>query len=451
MAKFSQYAIKSSLLNALQNHGYDSLTPVQAEVIPDAMRGKSLVVQAPTGSGKTHSFLIPIINNIKVDDHEIQAIILSPTRELAKQIYDFAIQLVSSGTLGINIALIAGGNDKNRDEAKLFSHPHIIIGTPGRLYDLGVENTVTSMAHVKTIVLDEADMLLDSGFFNLIDGLLGKIASQVMVFSATMTPALANLINHYLKGARVIQLSPKDPTSSRVTHFAVDTRHQPIEEVIKNFVTFYHPYFLLIFAKTNEEARNYAKYLNQQGMSVGELHGDLNPRERKIMMKRIRNKEFSVVVASDVAARGIDLPDVSDILNVGFPSDMAYYFHRAGRTARYDRNGNSFLLYDNDQLDDLNELIKRNISFQYLVYRDKEFVTSTQKARKTIIKKENPDLTAKIKKAVAMNRSKKVKPGYKKKVKQAIDKVKRKHRQEIIRKDIRRQVEERKRQNNSDK
>ncbi|HMM00608.1 MAG TPA: DEAD/DEAH box helicase [Bacilli bacterium] len=450
MAKFSQYAIKSSLLSALQNHGYDNLTPVQTEVIPDAMRGKSLVVQAPTGSGKTHSFLVPIINNIKVDDHEIQTIILSPTRELAKQIYDFAMQL-AGGLSGINVALIAGGNDKSRDEEKLFSHPHIVIGTPGRLYDLGVENSVTSMAHVRTIVLDEADMLLDSGFFNLIDGLLGQISSQVMVFSATMTPALANLINHYLKGARVIQLSPKEPTSSRVSHFAIDTRHQPIEEVIKNFVIFYHPYFLLVFARTNEDARHYAQYLNQQGMNVGELHGGLSPRERKIMMKRIRNKEFSVVVASDVAARGIDLPDVSDILNVGFPSDMAYYFHRAGRTARYDRVGNSFLLYDNDQLTDLNELIKRNVGFQYLVYRDREFVLSNQKARKTIIKKENPDLTAKIKKAVAMNRSKKVKPGYKKKVKQAVDKVKRKHRQEVIRKDIRRQVEERKRQKTSDK
>lgn len=445
MAKFTQFDLQADLLSTITSLGYIDLTPIQEVVIPPALRGTSLIARSPTGSGKTHAFLVPIFNKINRNNSEIQAIILSPTRELAKQTADFA-RLIAKDFPEIRILLLAGGEEKSRNISALSKKPHIVIATPGRLKDLGLENTVTSLMSAKTIVLDEADMLLDSGFFPVIDEILKTlVAPQIMVFSATIPASLINLMAKYFKDVSVLETG-SSATSTQVEHFLIDSRHQDSHQLVYDFIKWKQPYFLLVFASTKQEVSTLYKFLLAKGIKVGIIHGDLPTRERKTMMKRINNDDFPVVVASDMAARGLDFTNVSEVLNVNLPNNLEYYFHRAGRTGRYQDKGEVYTIYDSDNLAKPRKLIEQKVNFSFLFYQDGSF---TDDKRPRLVEREKPrfkktsELDVEIQKTVAKTRSKKIKPNYKKKVQQAVAKTKQKHRREVIRKDIRRQQEER--------
>ena len=445
MAKFTQFDLQSNLLQTISSLGYIDLTPIQEIVIPPALRGESLIARSPTGSGKTHAFLVPIFNKIKPEISEIQAIILSPTRELAKQTANFA-RLIAKDFPNIRLLLLAGGEEKSRNVMSLSKKPHIVIATPGRLKDLGIENTVTSLMTAKTIVLDEADMLLDSGFFSVIDEILNTLVTpQIMVFSATIPVGLINLMAKYFKDIKVLEQG-EGATNKQVDHFLIDSRHHDEHQLVYDFIQWKHPYFLLIFASTKQEVNALYQFLLTKGIKVGVIHGDLASRERKTMMKRINNDDFPVVVASDMAARGLDFSHVSEVLNLNLPNNLEYYFHRAGRTGRYQDHGEVYTVYDNDHLTKPRKLIEQNVKFSFLYYQNEEFMVDK---RPRLMERAKPfsnkasELDLEIQKVVAKTRSKKIKPNYKKKVKEVVAKTKQKHRREIIRKDIRRQQEER--------
>lgn len=440
MPKFEQYAISKPMIHTLSRLGYVNLTPIQEAVIPHVYRGESVVARSETGSGKTHAFLVPILDRIDINKKEVQAIILSPTRELAKQTYDFA-KLIQSDFPELKLLMIAGGVEKSRNKLKLESVPHVVIATPGRLKDLGIEDTVTSLSTSKVIVLDEADMLMDSGFFEDINLIISRLdAPQMLVFSATIPLKLSGIIEKYVGATEVIEIAKENKTSGQVTHSLIDTRHQPLFETILDFIKWKNPYFLLIFASKIDKVIEVYQFLQSQNLKVGMMHGNLENRERKAMMKRIRNNEFPIVVASDMAARGLDIEHVSDILNIDLPTDLDFYFHRAGRTGRYDKTGNCYTFYDNDHSERPRKLIELGVRFAYFSYRDHQFFEAKGlEYKRQRVRKIDPTLEKDIKTAVSKTRSTKVKPGYKKKVANAVEKVKKKYKRQIIEKDIRRQ------------
>lgn len=443
--KFSALNIDKELVEILEKNGYVNTTPIQQEVVPKALKGENIVAKSETGSGKTHAFLIPIINNI-IENDELQAIILTPSRELARQTFKFLNDIISEFTTKkISGKLFVSGEDSNKDLKSFNNGCNILIATPGKLKSL-IESTEFDLTDLKTLVLDEADMLLDSGFFSTIDSIIQKCDKtlQIEVFSATISEGLSNFLKKYISPDYVVTSSENEQTSKTVKHYFINTKHKDTNELLLKFIDQFNPYLLLVFASSKKKAREVYNFLSSKRIKCGILSGELEARERKSMLRRINNDEFRVVVCSDLVSRGLDIQNVSDVLSIELPNNIEYYYHRAGRTGRNFKSGNSFVFYDHDTYNLPAKLISEGLSVTFMKVDGDQFVETTSPVEtKKKVKKINTELEREIKKAKAKTMGKKVKPGYKKKVKVAIDKVKRKHKREMIKKDIRRQREER--------
>lgn len=443
--KFSAFNINRDLIKNLEQNGYVETTPIQQVVIPKALKGENIIAKSETGSGKTHAFLIPIIENC-VESNLLQAIILAPSRELARQTYKFANQIISDMSYKkITVKLFISGEDSNKDLKSFKNGCNILIATPGKLRSL-IEESDFDMSMVKTLVLDEADMLLDSGFFDTIDAIFKKCDKdlQVEVFSATISEGLEVFLKKYISPDYVVTSTNNELTSKTVKHYFINTKHKDINELLLLFIDQFNPYLLLIFANSKKKTRDIYNFLSSKRIKCGILSGELESRERKSMLRRINNDEFRVVVCSDLVSRGLDIQNVSDVLSVDLPNNLEYYYHRAGRTGRNFKTGNSYVFYDHDTFDLPLKLINDGLEVNFLKVENNSFVPMASPIKEKKRSKKMPtELDIAIKKAKITTMTKKVKPGYKKKVKTAIEKVKRKHRREIIRKDIRRQREER--------
>lgn len=443
--KFSAFNINRDLIKNLEQNGYVETTPIQQVVIPKALKGENIIAKSETGSGKTHAFLIPIIENC-VESNLLQAIILAPSRELARQTYKFANQIISDMSYKkITVKLFISGEDSNKDLKSFKNGCNILIATPGKLRSL-IEESDFDMSMVKTLVLDEADMLLDSGFFDTIDAIFKKCDKdlQVEVFSATISEGLEVFLKKYISPDYVVTSTNNELTSKTVKHYFINTKHKDINELLLLFINQFNPYLLLIFANSKKKTRDIYNFLSSKRIKCGILSGELESRERKSMLRRINNDEFRVVVCSDLVSRGLDIQNVSDVLSVDLPNNLEYYYHRAGRTGRNFKTGNSYVFYDHDTFDLPLKLINDGLEVNFLKVENNSFVPMASPIKEKKRSKKMPtELDIAIKKAKITTMTKKVKPGYKKKVKTAIEKVKRKHRREIIRKDIRRQREER--------
>ena len=443
--KFSAFNINKDLIKILEQNGYVETTPIQQVVIPKALKGENIIAKSKTGSGKTHAFLIPIIENC-VESNLLQAIILAPSRELARQTYKFANQIISDMSYKkITVKLFISGEDSNKDLKSFKNGCNILIATPGKLRSL-IEESDFDMSMVKTLVLDEADMLLDSGFFDTIDAIFKKCDKnlQVEVFSATISEGLEVFLKKYISPDYVVTSTNNELTSKTVKHYFINTKHKDINELLLLFIDQFNPYLLLIFANSKKKTRDIYNFLSSKKIKCGILSGELEARERKSMLRRINNDEFRVVVCSDLVSRGLDIQNVSDVLSVDLPNNLEYYYHRAGRTGRNFKTGNSYVFYDHDTFDLPLKLINDGLEVNFLKVENNSFVPMASPIKEKKRSKKMPtELDIAIKKAKITTMTKKVKPGYKKKVKTAIEKVKRKHRREIIRKDIRRQREER--------
>ncbi len=434
---FTSYHLSPVLIEALAKLGYTHTTPVQSAVIPRALRGDSLVVRYQTGSGKTHAFLIPLFANVK-PKAGLQVMVVSPTRELAIQTYQFAKTL--NETLGnpLKIVLLQGGFDKQHDQEKLSPLPEILFVTPGRMNE--IEGMMERQVYqgLKTIVLDEADMLMDPSFIESTTHILSTLTQpQILVFSASMAAPLLNRLSKYFKSDSTIEPKEKSINPSGVRHALIDIKHQdPIQSIV-DILTIRKPYFLLIFASRVQRVIQIDQALKARQLKVASLHGDLQARERRHLLKRIQSGEFQIVVASDIASRGMDLPNVSDVLSVDLPQDLDYYFHRAGRAGRFKNEGQSYVFYNSHEEDSLERLKQRGVQFSLLSLKNSQLQPIKNLNRGKIFKKEDEALSRDIKIAIQKYRSSEVKPGYKKKVKLAVEKVKHQYKRKAIKKKIR--------------
>lgn len=448
---FKAINLSESMLKSLARQGFNNPSEIQLRAIPKALKGETLMVQSATGTGKTLCFLIPIIEKIDLLNQNVQSIIIAPTRELAKQIFDFAVPFMKEFP-GLKIRLFKSGVEKEDVEKGLSIAPHIIIGTPGRLADI-LSNKL-SLRYVNTIVLDEADMLLREGFFKEIDKVVEKTNKpRFLVYSATLEANLAHELEKYI-GPNVPVINEETMTASKVTHYLIDIRHNDIQDSLERVINIIKPYLLLVFASKKETANSIYASLRAKKYKAGLLTGDLSARERKTIIRQVKNDEIYILVCSDMAARGLDIPDVSDVINVDLPNNLEFYYHRAGRTGRFNKTGNCYTFYSNDKVAKPLALIQNGVEFKYLILKDNDLVEGKgiEKTHPTK-RKVDEQLQAEIRKIKAQSggKNKKVKPGYKKKQKLAIDKAKQKRRREIIRKDIRRQrVERYKRENNNE-
>lgn len=443
--QFKSFNLKPEIINVLSDLGYVNLTKIQELVIPKALKGENIIAKSETGSGKTHAFIVPIINNI-VSDNNLQAIIISPTKELAQQTYSFIIQIVEK-LENITVKLFSSGEDTTKDSKSFYNGANIIVATPGRLSYL-LNNVQIDLSNLKTIVLDEADMLIDRTFIDEIDkifNIVDKNKIQIEVFSATISNNVNDFLRKYISPDYLLTVDDENKASKNVKHFFINTKHQDKFQLLLDFINLKNPYLLFVFGNSKTEAKKIYEFLSENKFKCGFISGELEKRERRSMLRRIKNDQYRIVVGTDLAARGIDVEDVSDVLNFNIPNNLEYYYHRAGRTGRIGKSGNCYSFYDNDNLNLPSKLINEGLEVEYLKFNNGELVKDIP-LNKDIKKKKsnvNTDLEREIKKAKFKAMGKKVKPGYKKKVKQAIDKVKRKHRREVIKKDIRRQRVER--------
>lgn len=425
MSKYTDYNFQPFLQDAIAKLGFTEPTPIQKEIIPLILKGKSAIGQAHTGTGKTHSFLIPIVQRVDVSKQEVQAVITSPTRELAQQIFDALNQLIE-GT-GIQTKLFIGGTDKQRSIDKLKTQPQIVVGTPGRIRDLVKEQAL--FVHTAPIlVVDEADLAFDMGFIEEIDGFASQMPDklEMYVFSATIPESLQPFLKKYMEAPAHVHMNDKRPVAEGIDFALVPIRSKSRNKRLLDVIEGINPFLAVIFTNTRKTAEQVAGYLTENGIRCGQIHGDLAPRERSRMMKQIRDLDYQYIVATDLAARGIDIQGISHVINYEIPTDLEFFIHRVGRTARAGNKGTAITLFEPSDEDALARVEKMGIPFVHKDVKDGEWTELKDRhARKNRVKQEN-EIDAKAKSMV--RKPKKVKPGYKRNMKWEMDKIKKRER-----------------------
>ena len=402
-------------------------TPVQEKLIPVVLSGRDLVGESKTGSGKTHTFLLPIFQMLDEEADSVQAVITAPSRELAAQIYQAARQLASFSDKEIRVANYVGGTDKARQIGKLeSSQPHIVIGTPGRIYDL-VESGDLAIHKAKTFVVDEADMTLDMGFLATVDKIAGRLPKdlQFLVFSATIPQKLQPFLKKYLSNPVIEQIKTKTVIADTIENWLLSTKGRDKNAQIYQISQLLQPYLAMIFVNTKTRADELHSYLTAQGLKVAKIHGDIAPRERKRIMNQVKNLDFEYIVATDLAARGIDIEGVSHVINDAIPQDLSFFVHRVGRTGRNGLLGTAITLYQPSDDSDSRELEKMGMKFSPKMIKDDEFQDTYDRDRRANREKSREKLDTEML-GLVKKKKKKIKPGYKKKIQWAVNEKRRK-------------------------
>lgn len=442
MTTFMNYHFQEFVNRTIEHMHFDTPTPIQEKVIPLVTHHRDIMGISQTGTGKTHAFLLPIMNEIDTSKDSVQAVIVAPTRELAMQIYENA-KVFKKYNEALRVSLVIGGSDKQKAIAKLNHQPHVVIGTPGRIKDLSLNEQALIITTATRFVIDEADMTLEFGYLEVLDEVLGKMREdlQMLVFSATIPQELQVFLRKYMKNPELVQVDEKKASSDHVNHYLIPTKHKDRYEVLRSIMNIIDPYICIIFCNTRQEASKLTHQLRNDGVKVGEIHGDLQPRERKQMMRRIHNNEYQYIVATDIAARGIDIDGVSHVINMEFPTEKDFYIHRSGRCGRGSYTGECFSMYDTSNQAMTEALEKKGIHFLMKEIKKGHLVDAGERQKRKNRTHEPSELEKEVAKIVRKPR--KVKPGYKKKRKAEVEKLYRKKKREIIRNDIRRQRKER--------
>ena len=425
--KFTEFKFKDYIQEALRDLNFLEATPVQEKLIPVVLSGRDLVGESKTGSGKTHTFLLPIFQMLDEEADSVQAVITAPSRELAAQIYQAARQLASFSEKEIRVANYVGGTDKARQIGKLeSSQPHIVIGTPGRIYDL-VESGDLAIHKAKTFVVDEADMTLDMGFLATVDKIAGRLPKdlQFLVFSATIPQKLQPFLKKYLSNPVIEQIKTKTVIADTIENWLLSTKGRDKNAQIYQISQLLQPYLAMIFVNTKTRADELHSYLTAQGLKVAKIHGDIAPRERKRIMNQVKNLDFEYIVATDLAARGIDIEGVSHVINDAIPQDLSFFVHRVGRTGRNGLLGTAITLYQPSDDSDIRELEKMGIKFIPKMIKDDEFQDTYDRDRRANREKSREKLDTEML-GLVKKKKKKIKPGYKKKIQWAVNEKRRK-------------------------
>lgn len=427
MSKYTDYQFKPFLQQAIADLGFTEPTPIQREIIPLMLKGKSAIGQAHTGTGKTHSFLLPIVQRIVEDKQEVQAVITSPTRELAQQIFDALSQLIEH--TDIRAKLFIGGTDKQRAIDKLKVQPQIVVGTPGRIKDLVKEGAL--LVHTAPIlVVDEADLAFDMGFIEDIDGFASHMPDklEMFVFSATIPEKLQPFLKKYMESPVHIHMNDKRPVAENIDFYLLPVRSKSKNKRLMEVIEAINPYLAVIFCNTRKNAEAVAAYLNEQGIRVGQIHGDLAPRERTRMMKQIRDLEYQYIVATDLAARGIDIQGISHVINYEIPSDLEFFIHRVGRTARAGNKGTAITLFEPSDEDALVRVEKMGVPFEHKDLKNGEWIDLKERHARANRKGERKEDEIDAKAKSLIRKPKKVKPGYKRNMRWEMEKIKKRER-----------------------
>ena len=342
---YKESAIDERIIRAVEEMGFENMTPIQAQAIPVMLSGKDLIGQAQTGTGKTAAFGIPVIQSIDPEVRALQAIILCPTRELAIQAAE-EMRRFAKYMHGIKVLPVYGGQDITRQIRALCSGTQIVVGTPGRVMDHMRRHTIKT-GQVKTIVLDEADEMLNMGFREDIETILKDMPEerQTALFSATMPKPILDITKAYQKAdAEYLKMTPKEVTIPLIKQAYYQVQRKDKEEVLTRLLDYYHPKRSLIFCNTKKMVDELTEHLKDRGYQAEGLHGDLSQNQRDTVMNLFRSGRTDILIATDVAARGIDVDDVEAVFNYDVPEDIEYYVHRIGRTGRAGRTGRSFTL-----------------------------------------------------------------------------------------------------------
>ena len=357
--RYEDSGLDEKILRAVSEMGFEYMSPIQKAAIPVMLEGKDIIGQAQTGTGKTAAFGIPLLQQVDPANKHLQAVVLCPTRELAMQAAD-DIRDFAKYMFDIKVLAVYGGQDISRQIKALSAGVQIVVGTPGRVMDHMRRHTM-KMKDVKVLVLDEADEMLDMGFRDDIETILQGMPEerQTALFSATMPEAILQITKKYQKeDAEYIKMTPKEITVAAIEQSYYRVPQKSKEEVLVRLMDYYNPSRSLIFCNTKRMVDQLAESLKGKGYQADGLHGDLSQNQRDTVMNLFRSGRINILIATDVAARGIDVSGVEAVFNFDIPEDIEYYVHRIGRTGRAGRSGQSFTLVGGREMYKLREIEK---------------------------------------------------------------------------------------------
>ena len=337
--KFSELGLKDELLKAIKRSGFEEATPIQEQTIPLALAGRDVIGQAQTGTGKTAAFALPILQNLDKHNKVIQALIIEPTRELAIQTQEELFRLGRDENARVQV--VYGGADIGRQIRSLKNHvPAILVGTPGRLLDHLKRKTI-NLENVNTIVLDEADEMLDMGFIQDIESILSYVKNrkQTLLFSATMPKPILNISEKFMNNPEIVRIKTKELTADLIDQYFVRAKDAEKFDIMCRLIDVESPDLAVVFVRTKRRVDEVTRGLQARGYNAAGIHGDLSQARRITVLKRFRAGKLDILVATDVAARGLDISGVTHVYNYDIPQDPDSYVHRIGRTGRAGQNG----------------------------------------------------------------------------------------------------------------
>ncbi|MDU4959370.1 MAG: DEAD/DEAH box helicase [Sporomusaceae bacterium] len=335
---FTSLGIRPEAQDLLRQDGVSVPTAIQAQAIGPLLAGKDALIQAQTGTGKTLAYLLPLLEKLQPQKPHTQAVIIAPTRELALQISEVASRL--AGLYGVEILSVCGGQDVDRQIVRLKTGIQLIVGTPGRILD-HVRRRSIDLAGVTRLVIDEADQMLAMGFIEDVEAIIGQISAkrQLMLVSATLPGKIRELASHYMRKPVSLSVQTATVTLDKITQLVIETSEEGKIDVLCRLIDEYRPYLALVFCHTKQRAIMVGTALAQRGYAADELHGDLSQTKREQVMRRFSSAKLQILVATDIAARGLDIEAVTHVINFDIPHDPETYIHRIGRTGRAGESG----------------------------------------------------------------------------------------------------------------
>jgi ATP-dependent RNA helicase DeaD len=355
---FDQLLLSDELMQAINDSGYTHPSPIQAKAIPKILEGIDIIGQAQTGTGKTAAFGIPLIESISGKEKHVEALVMCPTRELALQVCN-ELKKLSRYKKGTNVIAVYGGESIENQIKDLKKGVNVIVGTPGRIID-HLNRKTLKLNHVKMVVLDEADEMLNMGFVEDIETILSHMPAerQTVFFSATMPKPILELTKKYQTNPEIVKIEKTSLTVSNIEQYYFEIRSNEKMEYVYRILDINNFKLSLIFCNTKKMVDDLTEQLNAKGYKAVGIHGDMSQNQRNTVMRKFRAGMVKVLVATDVAARGIDVDDVDGVINYDLPKDDEYYVHRIGRTGRAGREGKSFTLVASREMRALKDLMK---------------------------------------------------------------------------------------------
>ncbi|MBV7391320.1 degradosome RNA helicase CshA [Enterococcus alishanensis] len=338
--KFTELQLPDTLLKAIERAGFEEATPIQAQTIPLALDGRDVIGQAQTGTGKTAAFGLPMLTKIDASRQELQGLVIAPTRELAIQTQEELFRLGRDKK--IKVQAVYGGADIGRQIRGLKDRPHIVVGTPGRMLD-HIKRHTLKLETVETLVLDEADEMLNMGFLEDIESIISKVPAtrQTLLFSATMPDAIKKIGVKFMKDPEHVKIKAKEMTADLIDQYYVRAKDYEKFDIMTRLFDVQTPELAIVFGRTKRRVDELARGLEARGYRAEGIHGDLSQQKRMSVLRSFKNGDLDILVATDVAARGLDISGVTHVYNYDIPQDPESYVHRIGRTGRAGKGGMS--------------------------------------------------------------------------------------------------------------